>query len=61
MDTYNEHSIRPRRETRDDKYGHKYRLVCKCGKATNWHTAWWRAEDVFYGTKHSELKNVDGK
>lgn len=43
-----EHSERYSIETREDKYGQKIRLKCKCGIQTTWHTEKWQAEQAMY-------------
>ena len=54
-------TLRPKRETRVDKYGQCFRLVCSCGHATNWHTEWWKAEDVFSNTRCEDLQLIHQK
>jgi len=48
MNNYTEHSARPAKEIRDDKYGQRFRLICKCGIKTNFHTEQWKAEQALY-------------
>lgn len=46
--SFYDHSLRPTKETRADKYGQVIRLKCKCGIVTNWHTDLWKAEQALY-------------
>lgn len=46
-------SRRPTLETRNDKFGQKFRLCCKCGVKTNWHTSKGCAQDALIQIKHN--------
>jgi len=41
----------PVKREREDEFGQKYKLVCKCGLETNWHTCWQYA-DIALGQVH---------
>ena len=46
--------IPPQTEKRKDKYGQNFRLKCSCGKITNWHTDYWKAQ-VALNVLHSDI------